>query len=81
MSQEPPPLAPRIAEDDSDDEDPATELDAAGDTRRIIDGIIQPARTAGGPSESSSCWHLRVTLTPERPSYHSCIVHLLHPAH
>ena len=41
MSQEPPPLAPRIAEDDSDDEDPATELDAAGDTRRIIDGIIQ----------------------------------------
>ena len=46
MSQEPPPLAPRIAEDDSDDEDPATELDAAGDTRRIIDGIIQPARNA-----------------------------------
>ena len=45
MSQEPPPLAPRIAEDDSDDEDPATELNAAGDTRRIIDGIIQPART------------------------------------
>ena len=32
-------------------------------------------------SESSSCWHLRVTLTPERPSYNSCIVHLLHPAH
>ncbi len=32
-------------------------------------------------SESSSCWHLRVTLTPERPSCHSCIVHLLHPAH
>ena len=32
-------------------------------------------------SESSSCWHLRVTLTPERPSYHSCFVHLLHPAH
>ena len=47
MSQEPPPLAQRIAEDDSDDEDPATELDAAGDTRRrIIDGIIQPARNA-----------------------------------
>ena len=22
-----------------------------------------------------------VTLTPERPSYNSCIVHLLHPAH
>ena len=31
-------------------------------------------------SESPSCWHLRVTLTPERPSYNSCIVHLLHPA-
>ena len=32
--------------------------------------------------ESPSCWHLRVTLTPERPSYNSgCIVHLLHPAH
>ena len=28
-------------------------------------------RNRGG----SSCWHLRVTLTPERPSYH-CIVHL-----
>ena len=52
MSQEPPPLAPRIAEDDSDDEAPATELDAAGDTRRIIDGIIQPARTAGGPDSN-----------------------------
>ena len=52
MSQEPPPLAPRIAEDDSDDEDPATELDAAGDTRRIIQGIIQPARTAGGPESN-----------------------------
>ena len=66
MSQEPPPLAPRIAEDDSDDEDPATELDAAGDTRRrIIDGIIQPARTAGGPdsngddnSPSSNHWDI-----------------------
>ena len=32
-------------------------------------------------SESPSCWYLRVTLTPERPSYNSCIVHLLHPAH
>ena len=32
-------------------------------------------------SPSSSCWYLRVTLTPERPSYNSCIVHLLHPAH
>ena len=32
-------------------------------------------------SESSSCWHLRVTLTPERPSYNSCTMHLLHPAH
>ena len=28
-----------------------------------------------------SCWHLRVILTPERLSYYSCIVHLLHPAH
>ena len=55
MSQEPPPLAPRIAEDDSDDEDPVTELDAAGDTRRrIIDGIIQPARTAGGPDSMTT---------------------------
>jgi len=29
-----------------------------------------------------SCWYLRVTLTPERPSYNS-IVHsgLLYPAH
>ena len=56
MSQEPPPLrrlAPRIAEDDSDDEDPATAPDAAGDARRrIIDGIIQPARTAGGPDSN-----------------------------
>ena len=38
MSQEPPPLAPRIAEDDSDDEDPATELDAAGDT--VLNGTV-----------------------------------------
>ena len=52
MSQEQPPLAQRIIESDSDDEDPATELDAAGDTRRIIDGIIQPARTAGGPESN-----------------------------
>ena len=53
MSQEPPPLAPRIAEDDSDDEDPATALDAAGGARRrIIEGIIQPARTAGGPESN-----------------------------
>ena len=63
MSQEPPPLAPRIAEDDSDDrdelEDPATELDAAGDTRRrIIDGIIQPAR-----QQNLSCSYLY--LEPE----------------
>ena len=37
MTQEPPPLEPRITEEpDSDDEDPATELDAAGATRRII---------------------------------------------
>ena len=52
MSQEQPPLAQRIIESDSDDEDPATELDAAGDARRIIDGIIQPARTAGGPESN-----------------------------
>ena len=66
MSQEPPPLAQRIAEDDSDEEDPATELDAAGDTRRrIISGIIQTARTAGGPdsngddnSPSSNHWDI-----------------------
>ena len=52
MSQEQPPLAQRIVESDSDDEDPATELDAAGDTRRIIQGGIQPARTAGGPESN-----------------------------
>ena len=42
---------------------------------------VEGVPTLSGLSESPSCWYLRVTLTPERPSYNSCIVHLLHPAH
>ena len=43
------------------------------------------SRSSFSESLIPSCWYLRVTLTPERPSYNSCIVtvHLLpvHPAH
>jgi hypothetical protein len=44
---------------------------------------VEGVHTLSRLSESPSCWYLRVTLTPERPSYHSSIVHLLHwhPAH
>ena len=66
MSQEPPPLAQRIIESDSDDEDPATELDAAGDTRRIIQGGIQPAY----PRRTGIQWrweeHHKLAQTKER---------------
>ncbi len=40
-----------------------------------VEGV--PTLSRSSFSESPPCWHLRVTLTPEGPSYHSCIVHLL----
>ena len=51
----------------------------------FVDNLAARVPTLSRFSESPSCWYLRVTLTPERPSYNSCIVtvHLLpvHPAH